>query len=751
MAGQVSSSVLDKYGIKSGWIPSSQKDFVLIMKPLMAEILMSKSFVDKNFIDTYSTILTAQCGVESAWGKSKLDYQYNNYSGMTAGTAIHHKAGEVTMCNKKGTDRNTYAVFRSVADWADEYVEYLNRKWDAFSGGPSQYANNLEHNKKHVGQRYGGNTAEEYIRSLQNSTNNVAKIWSNSTGQTPKFVIFDGVAFLDDGTVIDADGSTNVQYFYYEPLIEQVDHKLLTLLSETKKQLIFEILDSYGLIGHDKKTKIQLKHKPEINNKFHTKGDLAFKDLNIPEIELTEKNVGLVQYYNPTEQEVSGLSISETSVWLCNNLGLFGTTSYTATTVSIEGEITKLSESEANAPTSRSNTAKAVYWMFKEMTKWPDHIILGCMACMYSEGTFDYELGAVDSNPGMSGGYSFGGGLGGSLCGGSRGGSGEGDKMYKEAFGDKGVQMIDAKNSLIVGKYHSAAHLHEKFGSIKNETFKFNVPFKIQAEHIIKKAMNTPGVAGAKTPDEATLYFHYPRNTGKFVLENGQLKPHSSGRFAPGERHSPYTADGKSARWQKHKDDVAKLLGVTINENTVTIGGNNLGGIDSKYMGTPAANSRLLREGFNFSAARDAVLNYCIKCGGINNHEEHYTGGCTGGPKRAMQAGFPNQGYTWDRAYDMHYCLLNKGWKIIVNCTFPGDRTIRKFPGAYTWLKQKYGYTPQEGDMCTQGALEHPPSTTAIGSHGQIYLDGKWMSDTVQTQTFAVHSHPDHIIIYRYC
>jgi flagellum-specific peptidoglycan hydrolase FlgJ len=141
--------------------PLSQKEYVGKMRPLLVRTLKSKSFVPKDKVETYADILTAQSSLESNWGNSELSKKYNNYSGMTKGTAKYHGVSSVSMTNSKGQDRNTYAVFNSVEDWADDYVEYLNRKWNAFSGDSSQYFNKLQHNG--TGQSYA--TAPNYVSS----------------------------------------------------------------------------------------------------------------------------------------------------------------------------------------------------------------------------------------------------------------------------------------------------------------------------------------------------------------------------------------------------------------------------------------------------------------------------------------------------------------------------------------------------------------------------------------------------------
>lgn len=121
-------------------VPKTKKDYVIFMRPLLKRVLSSKSFVPKNNVDNYADILTAQSGIESGWGKSGLSSQYNNYSGMTVGTTRHHKTGS----KKFKGNHNTFATFQSREDWADEYVEYLNRKFKAFNGDPKNFLTRIK-------------------------------------------------------------------------------------------------------------------------------------------------------------------------------------------------------------------------------------------------------------------------------------------------------------------------------------------------------------------------------------------------------------------------------------------------------------------------------------------------------------------------------------------------------------------------------------------------------------------------------
>ena len=77
-----------------------------MMWPIIARALKSKNFVRPEEFDAYVDLLTAQSALESGWGQSTLSAKYNNYSGMTLGTA-KHPFGSIKL---KGNP-NTFATF----------------------------------------------------------------------------------------------------------------------------------------------------------------------------------------------------------------------------------------------------------------------------------------------------------------------------------------------------------------------------------------------------------------------------------------------------------------------------------------------------------------------------------------------------------------------------------------------------------------------------------------------------------------
>ena len=52
---------------------------------------------------------------------------------MTKGTAKYHSNGEISLTDPQSGNKHNFATFKSVTDWADDYIEYLNRKWHALT------------------------------------------------------------------------------------------------------------------------------------------------------------------------------------------------------------------------------------------------------------------------------------------------------------------------------------------------------------------------------------------------------------------------------------------------------------------------------------------------------------------------------------------------------------------------------------------------------------------------------------------
>lgn len=209
----------------NGKAPATAVDYVLAMRPVLYNVLKSKKFIPANDLEDYTNLLTGQSALESTWGKSGLSVKYNNFSGMTKGTAKYHGTGSVAMNNKAGTDPNVYATFQNVYDWADDYVEYLNRKWNAFSRGPKNYGAQLQNNPDHPGQSYAGR-GQGYERKLYDTSNACAKRWAANKGGTPRLI---------EGNISEGDGTSNDSNSVGGKSIEEIIDGMVTKASDVSK------------------------------------------------------------------------------------------------------------------------------------------------------------------------------------------------------------------------------------------------------------------------------------------------------------------------------------------------------------------------------------------------------------------------------------------------------------------------------------------------------------------------------------
>lgn len=177
--------------------PQSQQDFVNRMRTLLVNTMRTKKFIKPEDLEGYADVMVAQVANETGWGKHiPGGGRSNNWSGMTPGTAKLHGRGSTGVIHSKGTgDYNKYAIFDSIEDWADDYVEYLNRKWQAFDKGPAMYLEQLERNPNNRGQRYGGYSAEEYIKGVMGCLPRVRALSTQNGGVSPEFIRGNGGYF----------------------------------------------------------------------------------------------------------------------------------------------------------------------------------------------------------------------------------------------------------------------------------------------------------------------------------------------------------------------------------------------------------------------------------------------------------------------------------------------------------------------------------------------------------------------------
>lgn len=168
--------------------PKTRRDFVLWMRPIIRKVLEESGYVSPDELDAFADQLTGQAFLESrarkGGGLSGLALKYNNFSGMTHGTTSRKDRSHVVLETAYGGNIDA-AIFDSVEDWAKEFVDYLNRKWSAFSKGVDAYADQLLNNADHPGQMYA--TDPKYGEKITNNRAAVAEEWRKSQGGTAEF------------------------------------------------------------------------------------------------------------------------------------------------------------------------------------------------------------------------------------------------------------------------------------------------------------------------------------------------------------------------------------------------------------------------------------------------------------------------------------------------------------------------------------------------------------------------------------
>lgn len=103
----------------------SKEDFVSTLRPIFKEALKN------NGLDTkWTNYLLAHAAIESAWGKSNLSSQYNNFAGIK-GKGANFNTKEYENGEHK-TINASFRSFDSVEDFADSWIKMLKDRFNAF-------------------------------------------------------------------------------------------------------------------------------------------------------------------------------------------------------------------------------------------------------------------------------------------------------------------------------------------------------------------------------------------------------------------------------------------------------------------------------------------------------------------------------------------------------------------------------------------------------------------------------------------
>ncbi|MBQ0113676.1 MAG: glucosaminidase domain-containing protein [Bacteroidales bacterium] len=175
--------------IKTTMVPKTKTDYIKWTYNRIYEALKGKDFssnLSDDDVKKFAGYMVMQTGIESTWGRSKLSYAYKNYGGIKLWPGRDKDAalkkqqskfpngiGWVEMNNKAGTDPAFYITFGNIDGYISDYLDYMNRKWEAFSGGSDvdSFIKQLFNNPKHPGQVYG--TASHYAHTLRNAAKEI--------------------------------------------------------------------------------------------------------------------------------------------------------------------------------------------------------------------------------------------------------------------------------------------------------------------------------------------------------------------------------------------------------------------------------------------------------------------------------------------------------------------------------------------------------------------------------------------------
>lgn len=168
------------------FVPKKNKDFVLMMYPLVTAELKKRSYVKPEEVDEYARIIISQLADESGWGRSLLSSGYNNFGGHKPGIKpVKHVIGKVWMDNKQKNDGSWYNVYDSIEGFLEDHIDYVNRKFNAFEKGVDMYMKQLQENPRYqdpntgkqkqvyatVDLKKGKGTYEKYVRAIMKHVN----------------------------------------------------------------------------------------------------------------------------------------------------------------------------------------------------------------------------------------------------------------------------------------------------------------------------------------------------------------------------------------------------------------------------------------------------------------------------------------------------------------------------------------------------------------------------------------------------
>ena len=118
------------------WIPKDRQDYIDTMGDALYKALQN------NGISTdWTDYLVAQTALESAWGKSSISIDNNNYGGIK-GKGVKAKTKEYN--GEYYSTDSEFKSYKSIDDFADDYVKLLKDKYDIFNSDPKKFTRVLK-------------------------------------------------------------------------------------------------------------------------------------------------------------------------------------------------------------------------------------------------------------------------------------------------------------------------------------------------------------------------------------------------------------------------------------------------------------------------------------------------------------------------------------------------------------------------------------------------------------------------------
>ena len=118
------------------WIPKDRQDYIDTMGDAIY-----KALKDNGISTDWTDYLVAQTALESAWGKSSISIDNNNYGGIK-GKGVKAKTKEYN--GEYYSTDSEFKSYNTLEDFANDYVRLLRDKYDIFNSDPKKFTRVLK-------------------------------------------------------------------------------------------------------------------------------------------------------------------------------------------------------------------------------------------------------------------------------------------------------------------------------------------------------------------------------------------------------------------------------------------------------------------------------------------------------------------------------------------------------------------------------------------------------------------------------